>query len=134
LPHRKGPDGIFNQYVADIEPSILAVAHQGFPLVEGVLDGFVGQAVFGYFCAVLLQPQFQIIKYRQAEFLALCLFLFGFEILDMCFYAVELADLAYGNIGLAGLNKLPSGVIPAADAFDRIVQIMGPAEAFLALA
>jgi len=77
----------------------------------------------------------------------LCLFLFGFEILDVCFYAVELADLAYGNIGLAdlvaflllrrclaGLNKLPSGVIPAADAFDRIVQIMGPAEAFLALA
>ena len=53
---RKGTDGVFRQGVADIQSSIGKVTDEQFPLVEGVLDGLIGQAVPGHPGAVFLQP------------------------------------------------------------------------------
>ena len=52
--HRKGSDGVFRQGVADIQSSIGKVTDEQFPLVEGVLDGLIGQAVPGHPGAVFL--------------------------------------------------------------------------------
>ncbi len=124
---RKGTDGVFRQGVADIQSSIGKVTDEQFPLVEGVLDGLIGQAVPGHPGAVFLQPGLEVIEHRLRQLLTLPGLFFRRQFFDPFLDGVEFADLADGHVGLAdlrpflfrrrrlaGFDELAPCVIPAA--------------------
>ena len=60
--YSKGADGVFGTGVADVQASVFAVANQFRPLVQGVIDGFVGEAAFDHSAEVICKPSFEVIE------------------------------------------------------------------------
>lgn len=136
--HRKRPDGVFGQDVADSQIPAFAVADQGGPLVQGIFHRLAGQAAVHYPAGVGVQPVFEGLQFRQAELLTDTIPFRRTQVLDLPFDCIQFVDVTQRHVGFrgltgfirparlaglrafAGFNELAPGMIPATDAGQTI--------------